>query len=136
MLITKETDYALRVLRVLSRGEQCSVPDICKEEQLPAGFVYKIIQKLAAAGYLSVTRGATGGCLLNTDLNRVTLYDIMTAMGETGLVCACMDSAYDCVWREGHGGCSVHCHLAAIQNTVNESMKQYSVAGLFTGYTH
>ncbi|MEG2119569.1 MAG: Rrf2 family transcriptional regulator [Pseudoflavonifractor sp.] len=134
MLITKETDYALRVLRVLAGGGRRSVPEICREEGIPTGFVYKIVQKLAAAGFLSITRGAEGGCLLDADLEKRTLYDVMTAVGETGLVSACMDPAYPCDWRGAHKNrCSVHCHLAAIQSTVNESMKRYSVASLFTG---
>ncbi|MEG2177155.1 MAG: Rrf2 family transcriptional regulator [Oscillibacter sp.] len=132
LLITKETDYALRVLRALSPGARLSVPDLCKAEQLPTGFVYKIVQKLTAAGFVSVTRGAGGGCLLTGDLDRLTLYDVMCAMGDCGLVSSCMDPAYACDWRKAHRGCSVHCHLSAIQNAVNDSMKQYSVASLFT----
>ncbi|MEG0764711.1 MAG: Rrf2 family transcriptional regulator [Pseudoflavonifractor sp.] len=131
MLITKETDYALRVLRVLSAGGRCSVPEICKQEQIPRGFVYKIVQKLAAAGFLSVTRGAEGGCLLEADLKQRSLYDVMDAMGETGLVSACMDRGYACDWRRDHKNhCSVHCHLAAIQADVDAAMKQFTVASM------
>ena len=38
MLITRETDYALRTLRALSCGEKMTQKAICEQEAIPAQF--------------------------------------------------------------------------------------------------
>ena len=45
MVITRETDYALRILRSLLDGELHTVGSIAQEELLPQPFAYKIIKK-------------------------------------------------------------------------------------------
>ena len=51
LLITKETDYALRILRSLADAGNTKTPikEICDKELLPQQFVYKIAKKLAKA---------------------------------------------------------------------------------------
>ena len=46
MLITRECDYAVRVIRALSGEERLSVSDICEKESITAPFAYKILKKL------------------------------------------------------------------------------------------
>jgi hypothetical protein len=50
VLITRETDYALRILQNLMDGEKRSVGDISQKELIPQQFAYKIAKKLAKAG--------------------------------------------------------------------------------------
>ena len=85
MLITRETDYALRILRALSDGEQITVGDVCKRELLPQQFVYKILKKMEHAGFVRIARGAEGGCRLIADLEKTSLYDLIEAMKADGL---------------------------------------------------
>ena len=40
MIITKETDYALRILRVLLDGEKHSVAEMSETELIPNQFAY------------------------------------------------------------------------------------------------
>ena len=75
VLITRETDVALRVLRALSEGEQLTAGDISEQQMVPKPFAYKIIKKLSKAGFVRITRGADGGCRLAVGLDKVTLYD-------------------------------------------------------------
>ena len=53
LLITREADYALRIMRALAGGEQRTAADICQQEQIPDQFVYKIAKKLEKAGFLT-----------------------------------------------------------------------------------
>ncbi|MEG2988711.1 MAG: Rrf2 family transcriptional regulator [Oscillospiraceae bacterium] len=136
MLINKETDYALRVFRVLADGGRMSVPEICKLGQMPTGFTHKIVQKLTAAGYLDVTRGSKGGCLVIADLNLLTLYDVMEAIGENGIISACVNPEYQCTWRaKNHCICTVNCNMIALQNNIDELLKKHTVASL-VGHRH
>lgn len=130
MLITRETDYALRILRALSDEELLTVGEICKREFLPQQFAYKILKKLSGAGIVKVTRGAEGGCRLTADLAVTTLYDLMVVMGEDEKVTACMDPDYHCPLRESRGGCGVHCQLARVQQNLDRELKSHSLREL------
>lgn len=84
MIITKETDYALRILRVLLDGEKHSVAGMSETELIPNQFAYQILRKLSAGNLVRVSRGALGGCELSCDLDATSLYDLMGVMGERG----------------------------------------------------
>ena len=96
MVITRETDYALRILRALLDGKLHTAGQIAQDELLPQAFAYKILKKLEKAGLVEVVRGTAGGCRLSADLIGTSLYDLMKAMGERGNLSSCMDPAYQC----------------------------------------
>ena len=129
-MITRETDYALRLLRTLQDGERHTASEAAEREMVPSSFAYKILKKLARAGFVEIIRGTDGGCRLTADLGKVTLYDLMMAMGENCRLSSCRDPGYSCAWRLSHGGCSVHCHLADIQNTLNEELRAHTLESI------
>ena len=131
MLITREIDYALRILRALSGGQLRSIPHICQEEQIPKQFAYKILKKLSDAKLVQVTRGTTGGCRLSADLARLTLFDVISATGEDRLVNACTDCSFRCERSEQlEGGCSIHRNMNEIQLRLDELLREYTLATL------
>ena len=132
MLITRETDYALRILQNLLDGERRSVGEISQKEFIPQQFAYKITKKLAKAGFIQITRGVDGGCRLNQDLSTVSLYDLITAIEGSYEVNACMDPDFTCPRRQS-GGCSVHPQLLAIQKTLNDQLRSHTLASILTG---
>ena len=107
MLITRETDYALRILYSLLDGEKKSVGDISKAESIPQQFAYKIMKKLSQ-------------------------YDLITIMEGGWEVNACMDPNYQCS-RRNSGGCLIHSQLIGIQQTLNDQLRSYSLLTLLTG---
>ena len=129
MLITRETDYALRILQSLTDGEKHPVGEISQKEFIPQQFAYKITKKLAKAGFIQITRGVDGGCRLDKDLNTVSLYDLITAIEGGYEVNACMDPDFSCARRQS-GGCSVHPQLMAIQKTLNDQLRSYPLESL------
>lgn len=82
MIMTRETDYAVRILRALSCGERLTVRQVCDSELVPVQFAYKILKKLASCGYVEIFRGQEGGCRLKADLNELSLYDLMRCINE------------------------------------------------------
>lgn len=133
MLITRETDYALRILRALSRGEQMTVAAIAQDQQVPKQFAYKIIKKLSKGGLVSIARGAEGGCSLAADLRQVSLYGLLRMMEEEVRLTACMDPGYACPWREDNGHCVAHCQLAALQQTLDRELQAHSLHQILFG---
>ena len=63
MLISRELDYALRILRGLGDGDMHTMRALCEDELIPQKFAYKIIRKLAAADFITAVRGVGGGVL-------------------------------------------------------------------------
>ena len=126
-MITRETDYALRLLRTLRDGERRTAAEAAERGMVPVAFAYKILKKLAKAGFVEIARGVEGGCRLTADLERLTLYDLVIAMGEHCRLSGCMDPGYQCSWRSEHGGCAVHCHLAKIQEKLDQELRTHSL---------
>lgn len=128
LLITRETDYALRILRALAGGEQLTSGDICRMELLPQQFVYKILKKLERAGVVRITRGAEGGCRLSADLKELSLYDLTEIIETKKVISACMEPGFKCAWRQKYSSkCTVHNNLSKIQRVLDEQLKGYSI---------
>lgn len=127
LVITRETDYALRILRALLDGELHAAGEIAQTELLPQAFAYKILKKLEKAGLLEIRRGTAGGCRLTADLAHTSLYDLMAAMGERSDLSACMEPDFQCPWRSSHGGCTVHCKLLEIQRKLDAELQSHSL---------
>ena len=126
-LYTTGSTQISHLLRTLRDGERRTAAEAAERELVPQSFAHKILKKLARAGFVEVARGAEGGCRLSAELNRVTLYDLMTAMGEDSRLSSCMDPTYSCPWRASHGGCTVHCHLTGIQEKLNAELKAHTL---------
>lgn len=134
MLITREVDYALRILRALSKGGQLTAVELAEREQIPQPFAYKILKKLKIGNLLAVQRGALGGYTLAADLHKVSLFDLLGMMENAKYLSACMDKNHKCAWRSSreNAPCNVHVHLAAIQATLDKQLKAYSLYDLIS----
>ncbi|MDR1496761.1 MAG: Rrf2 family transcriptional regulator [Clostridiales Family XIII bacterium] len=124
MIITREIDYAIRILRRLQDGELTPTPEICKRENLPIHFVYRILKKLDNADIVDIARGKDGGAKLSGDLDSITMYDLVSALGERRYVSACTKPGYDCEYRRAHDGkCGVHEKLETMQDALDDMLK-------------
>ena len=134
MLITRECDYAVRVVRALADGRRMSVGEICEKEFITAPFAYKILKKLQKSGLVRGYRGVHGGYVLNCDLDQVTLYDIYTTIDPDLFIIDCLQPGYDCA-RNGADGeiCTVHSELCEIQKELCRMLQRKSLKKLING---
>jgi Rrf2 family protein len=134
MLITREADYALRILRTLSGGEQLKTAEICERERLPQQFVYKILKKMEQAGFVRIARGPEGGCWLTADLKKVSLYSLAEALNIDRLVSACMQPDFQCMWQQAHTShCMVHRQLQQMQDAFDDELRKRSLHQMLFG---
>ena len=134
MLITRETDYAMRILRALSGGGRHTMKSLCQTEEVPQQFAYKIIRKLAKAGLVENIRGGNGGCQLKADLTQVSLYDLLKAMGEKVELTACLEAGYQCSWAAcRRESCRIHGQLAKLQARWNQELREQTLYNLIFG---
>lgn len=131
MFITRECDYAVRVIRALAGEERLSVTEICEREAITAPFAYKILKKLQKAKIVKGYRGVHGGYSLNKSLTELSLFDVYYAIDPDMFIIECMDPNFHCV-RDGQDGiaCRVHCELAHIQKELWAMLKEKSLKDL------
>ena len=128
MLITRETDYALRILRALSRGEKLTAERLHKEEVIPKPFAYKILKKLERAGFVETIRGAEGGFRPLADFKTVNLLMLVKAMDTNRLVGSCVTPDFECEWIKKQGAkCNIHGHLKYLQEKLDEEMQNLTI---------
>lgn len=126
MLITRECDYAVRVVRALAAGGRMSVGDICDKEFITAPFAYKILKKLQKAGIVKGYRGVHGGYAMNKSMTELTLFDVYSAIDPDLFIIECMASGYECPvdGRGDHLPCYMHRELCEIQQGVWKMLKR------------
>lgn len=131
MFITRECDYAVRVIRALAGEERVSVNEICEKECITAPFAYKILKKLQKAGIVRGYRGVHGGYSLNVSLAELTLMDVYSAIDPEMFIIECMNPDFNCA-RNGQDGavCRVHCELSEIQKELFTMLERKSLGEL------
>lgn len=129
MLITRETDYAIRTIRALACKKVLTIKHICDREQIPLQFTYKILKKLSKANIIRIIRGASGGYELSADLHQISLYDLVIAVNGDLALNACNRPDYECPWQAAHGGelCHVHRELSRVQDVLTGELKRHSL---------
>ncbi|WP_324824206.1 Rrf2 family transcriptional regulator [Sinanaerobacter sp. ZZT-01] len=135
MLITKETDYAMRMLRALADGNRITATELARGEQIPQQFAYKILKKLQKGGLIHILRGADGGCILAAELKQVSLLQLIHIMEGDHSVSSCMKPGYQCLWCKAHNEtvCRAHIHLTSIQKKLDEQLEAYSLEKILFG---
>jgi len=123
MFLTKECDYAIRVVRALSGMEKKTVKEICDLEHVPFNFAYKILKKLERAGIVQSIRGAHGGYQLSKALNKISLFDIISAADTELYINECLKPGHECINNMNGKLCSVHQELGQIQANLTDILK-------------
>jgi Rrf2 family protein len=124
MFITKESDYAVRIIRELKDGERKTVEHICRQENIPFQYGYKILKKLEMGGLVRSYRGANGGYALAKEPVGITLFDVITAINEELLLFECLGHGFDCPRNRGENSCGVHSEFGRIQGIMLASLKE------------
>ena len=125
MLITRRSDYAMRICRVLRDGKVHNVREICQLEDIPRAFAYKILRELELADLVKSERGNQGGYYLNKPLNELTLYDVVNVTEGDLAILHCMKE--ECETNSSDMPCKVHEEIERIQNILIEEMKKKTI---------
>jgi len=131
MLLTKECDYGVRIIRVLSDARKKTVKKICDSEYIPEKYAYKILKKLENAGFVQSIRGRDGGYYLNKPLDTFTLYDIAHAVDENLSVFECLREGAACPHKSQDAPCTVHLEFERIQHMLISEMQSKTMHEVF-----
>jgi len=131
MFISRECDYAVRIIRQLVCGEKKKAEVICDAEKISVQFAYKILKKLEENGIVQVFRGVKGGYALAKPGSDITLYDIYMAMENHLALIACLEDGFVCPMNLCDSPCSVHQEFCRIQKVMESLMKEKTLDVLF-----
>jgi len=123
MLLTKECDYGVRIIRALAAGKKLNVEAICGTEHIPEQFAYKILKKLIRAGFVESLRGRDGGYRLKKALRSFTLYDVVTAIDNNLVIFECLREDKTCPFKKNGSPCAVHCEFERLQKLLTKEMR-------------
>ena len=130
MLMTREMDYALRILRALHQRGQLSAAAIAQEEHMPKAITLKLLKQLHAAGLVASRRGPSGGYLLQRPCGELYLLDLFRALGESPLVNRCQRPGYRCE-NYPQGGCGLCRELARVQTVLDCELGRTPLSAIF-----
>lgn len=102
MRLTQYTDFSLRVLIYLGLqpDRRCTIREISEAYSISRNHLMKVVQQLAAEGYIESTRGVGGGLRLAHAPDRIVVGKVVRAMEpDLGLV-ECMRPDNQCVITE------------------------------------
>lgn len=130
MLVTREMDYTMRIVRALYRDGQLSAAAVAKQENMPKAVTLKLLKQLSAAGLVESRRGAAGGYLLAKAPDELTMYDLLEAVGERILVNRCQQTGYRCE-NNTDGGCGMCTEFGRIQQALDDALRRVPLSAVY-----
>ena len=130
MFLTKECDYAIRIVRSLSGMGVKSVKTICEGENLPLPFAYKILKKLEKARIVRSYRGAAGGYQLRREPSAIDLLEIVSAVDKDLFLNECLKEGFECKNNQAGKPCKVHIELDRIQEMLIGALQEKNMMEL------
>lgn len=133
MKITRECDYAIRIILMLSkleRGAVAGAAAISEKQCVPKQFTLKILRKLMKEGYVSSVKGSCGGYSLAVAPEELTLMDIVTAVDGEIAVNRCLGCGGCCNRVKNPEDCPVHRRLCRLNDAICAELGSVTMAEL------
>ncbi len=131
MLVTREMDYAMRVVRALdSLDGLATAAGVAEREQMPQAVTLKILKRLTTAGIVESRRGPAGGYRLRRSPEALTLYDLFRVFGREPLLNRCQAADYRCE-NYPDGDCGTCRELCRIQEILDAELRRTPLSRLF-----
>jgi Rrf2 family protein len=110
MLMSMQTDYALRVLLDIAANwpsAGVATRELAERQHVPRVFLTKIVAQLASNGFLRTQRGKGGGVMLGRNPEQINILDVVEMFEGRLRATTCTASEEACVFG---GNCAIR-HL-------------------------
>jgi len=126
MLVTRETDYAVRCVLYLAQAENqiSNVTEVSRNMHIPKTFLAKIFQRLVRAGLAVSIRGMNGGFSLAKKPADISLLDIMTAIQGPCGINVCAVNSKKC---NRSSTCAVHPVWVDLRKEVDKRLREQTI---------
>ena len=127
-MFSQTNEYALRVVTYLALNPEkpAKNADIARVTQVPAGYLYKVLQTLDRAGLVHGHRGMHGGFVLARPADQISVLDVISAVDPLPRIRLCPLNI------EGHALvlCSLHKRIDEAFARVESAFAQSTIAEL------
>lgn len=120
MKITREADYALRIVAMIAEeGRQIEAKVIAEKNEIPYRFTLKILRKIVQSGIIKSYRGVNGGYVLNKAPSEITLKDVIEVIDGKIAINKCMEESGIC---RNDGVCRIQKQLYRVQTVLADEL--------------
>ncbi|MGK7296834.1 MAG: RrF2 family transcriptional regulator [Candidatus Wenzhouxiangella sp. M2_3B_020] len=132
MRLTQHTDFSIRVLIYLGvhPDRRCTIQEIADDYRISRNHLMKVVQKLAASGFVSSVRGSGGGLSLPCPPECINLGDVVQKMEPDFGMVECMRPDNECVITPA---CTLPKMLAEATRAYLDVVSGYTLADLLEG---
>ncbi len=133
MKITKEADYALRIIEYLciqGKDNRQGAKNIAFERKIPARFTLKILRKLVKCGIVHSYRGINGGYAIAKNPEDISMYDVISAIDGEIEINKCTAENPELCENNPDGNCPIKNELLRVQQNIKNEMAMIKFSDL------
>ncbi len=130
MIFSNPIQYAIRAMTYLGEqeaGKLSSIREISREADVPLPFLAKIINRLSRKRLVRAKRGPTGGVMLGKPASRITVGEIVDAMGGTLGNKQCILGLLEC---NDDAPCPLHESWKSVRQILSRTLHEQTVSDL------
>lgn len=121
--ITRQTDYAIRVLLALAKEADrtmLSTSQIQKEMMIPKALSLRIVAELAKGEFIITYPGRNGGLKLARPATEINLRQVVTYFEENFTISECLHGGETCPFDRS---CPVRCRWSRLQTLILQELE-------------
>jgi Rrf2 family nitric oxide-sensitive transcriptional repressor len=129
MRVTRYTDYSMRVLIYLAlrESDRSTIRQISDAYGISKNHLMKVVQQLAALGYVESVRGVGGGLNLARPADQIRVGEVVRQMEPDLALVECMRSGNQCVITPA---CKLRTMLGRARESFLGTLDEYSLADI------
>lgn len=121
MQLKINTSYVIRVILELARGNRMNCKELAERLNVEESCVSEILRKLNKADILTSIHGRNGGYVLKSDLNTLTLLDVISITENTVKINRCLEEDRFCS-KQAVTTCSIRKRYEEIQRMIEDEL--------------
>lgn len=126
MKITREADYALRIVAMLAEeNKQIEARIIAEKNDIPYRFTLKILRKIVSSGIIKSYRGVNGGYVLSKKPSEITFRDVVEVIDGKIAINKCFENPEIC---PNSGDCKIQKRLYLVQKVFSDELDRITFA--------
>lgn len=123
MKITREADYAVRVVYAIMReGKKISAREIAENSGVTQRFALKILHKLTAAGIVKSYKGVNGGFVLAKEPEDISIGEIIECIDGSFEIAHCLSEDFECTRLADKRGCQFRLIFDRVSKNLRDEM--------------
>ncbi|MGE4444228.1 MAG: Rrf2 family transcriptional regulator [Candidatus Altimarinota bacterium] len=123
--LSKKGDYGLKAISYIAQSQEkiLKISDISKNLDISEAFLRRIINNFEKAHLVKTLKGRNGGVYIDKKLGEISLYDILSSLGEDLFITSCTSGEF----CENEKTCVTTNILKSLQKGFSALLKLYTL---------